>query len=79
MAPYSRIIVMHLTILIGAFALGIFSFLLGDFAIHSLAGVWVLFKIIVDLQAHWKAHVARENQADQERESFMSPGNEDSE
>lgn len=55
-APYKRIIVMQITIILGAFALVALATLFPDYAIQSLAGIWVVIKIIVDLQAHWRAH-----------------------
>lgn len=55
-APYGRIIVMHLTIILGAFALVGFSHLFPGQTITTLAGVWVALKIIVDLHAHQNAH-----------------------
>jgi hypothetical protein len=58
--PYGRIVVMHLTIILGAFALVGFSQLFPGQGVTSLAGVWVALKIIVDLRAHQKAHQSGE-------------------
>ncbi|MCR9141114.1 MAG: DUF6498-containing protein [bacterium] len=54
--PYGRIILMHLTIILGAFALVGFSQMFPGQAITTLAGVWVMLKIIVDLRAHQKEY-----------------------
>ncbi len=74
--PYGRIIVMHLTIIFGAFALAGFAFLFPGQGIATVAGVWVLLKIIVDLRAHQKAH-SQNDETQNGRDAGADPDGDD--
>ena len=54
-SPYKRIIVMHLTLLLGMFA----SFIFGQSIFILL--IFVALKIVVDLRAHVQQHAVVQN------------------
>lgn len=59
MKPYSRIVLMHITILAGGVAVFGALLVLPDYGAAAIAGLFVALKIGVDLRAHQKEHAAR--------------------
>ncbi|MCB1316767.1 MAG: hypothetical protein KDK27_12465 [Leptospiraceae bacterium] len=67
MRPYGRVVVMHITIILGIFAM----VLIGFYA--SAVIVWVLLKIIMDLRAHTREHLQTDVDSNDDSVSNTSP------